>query len=334
MNNMMKNKMKNNIYFIVFAVLAILMISRIVNQFTGSKKMPESSQTKKFKFHYALIVRDDEGERYQSFYQGAEKAGSTHGVYVENFKETFGKDLSTGELMELAISARVDGIILEAGSSEGIEHLINQASESNIPVITVWRDSPNSKRKCFVGTNGYYLGEVYGELINSLDLKEGDIIELLQNERVEQSLRMEYSGIKDSMDQEWELRASFVNEEDLFGAETAIQGAFSGNQARPGVLVCFNESDTETAIRMVIDYNLVGKVKILGYYQDTAILDAIQKGIVKATVGIDAEEVGTKAVEALYKCRTQKYINEYEVVDPYVIDKNNLAEHQNGSENE
>lgn len=48
--------------------------------------------------------------------------------------------------MEMAIAARVDGIIVQVSDEEAVSAQIDKAEEQNIPVITIRSDAPVSKR--------------------------------------------------------------------------------------------------------------------------------------------------------------------------------------------
>lgn len=65
----------------------------------------------------------------------------------------------------------MDGIILEADGSDEEQELIQEASDADIPVVTVLTDDSSSARISFVGLNSYQLGNAYTEQILGL-LKE------------------------------------------------------------------------------------------------------------------------------------------------------------------
>lgn len=57
--------------------------------------------------------------------------------------------------MEMAIAARVDGIIVQVSNEEAVSAQIDKAKGQDIPVITIRSDAPNSKRVSFVSGNDY-----------------------------------------------------------------------------------------------------------------------------------------------------------------------------------
>ncbi len=86
--------------------------------------------------------------------------------------------------------------------------------------------------------------------------------------------------------------------------------------------------DTDAAYRSVVDYNQVGNIDILGYYQTEDILDAIDKQIIQSTITVDGEEVGRLCVLALLEYQEKGYVNGYFPVTTYVIDKNSITEYR------
>ena len=115
--------------------------------------------------YYALVVRDNEDPYWESAYESMKKQGELYNVYVDRAGKNLSVDYSKYDLMEMAISSGVDGIIYEADDSEESLELINKAVAAGIPVVTVRADAPASARRSFVGVSFYNLGTEYGRLI-------------------------------------------------------------------------------------------------------------------------------------------------------------------------
>lgn len=284
---------------------------------------------REYKLHYMLITGND-SDFESDFYAGAKEAGEKDDILVENLQKTMEGHYNIKELMEIAIAAKADGIILEADGSEEVKDLIDRASEAYIPVVTAWQDSPTSKRKCFVGMNEYQLGQIYGNQM--LDLAEGKRVNavVLMDSADRTSPDLTYSGIKDTTADKIDLETVYIDREDDFSSEEIIRSLVVDQENRPDILVCLNSVDTLCARLAVVDYNVVGQVQILGYYSSNDTLDGIEKDIISSTVTVNMEEMGKKAVNALYAYRTNKYMNEYEIVEAEVITGENVKEHIKG----
>ena len=82
--------------------------------------------------------------------------------------------------------------------------------------------------------------------------------------------------------------------------------------------MCMDEETTECARQAVLDFNLAGKVTIIGYYSSEDILTAVEKGVISVTCDVD-----TEALTAYQKDgRTNSYYN----VDINFLDKDVVRE--------
>lgn len=285
---------------------------------------------KTYKYHYMLIESDPQSNFWKTFYKGAKKEGEEQDIYVENLAESLGKPYTIEELMEIAAAADVDGIIAEADGSDRLRELIDKASEQNITVVTVHGDSPKSKRRCFVGMNGYQLGEMYGSQIIKLaepnEPLKADV--LMDSKNMGSSPDMVYAGMRKAVSKaQIQLNVIPIDREDIFSAEEMLRSIVLGKKDNPDVLVCLNEVDTICAYQAVVDYNAVGRIKIIGYYSAPEILNAIRQNVIFSSVTVDAENMGKKAVHAVYEASRSRYTNEFEAVTPKVICKDNVEEY-------
>ena len=81
-------------------------------------------------------------ENWKKIYQGAKDAGKGDQILIENFGETLSGEYSTEELMEMAIAARVDGIIVQVRDEEAVSTQIDKAEEEDRKIrVTVLLNS-------------------------------------------------------------------------------------------------------------------------------------------------------------------------------------------------
>lgn len=142
----------------VVALAALLVLIGIgmvyhekVKKDAGVKKKDRTD----YQYHVAIISENPTDSFWKKIYQGAKDAGKGDQILIENFGETLSGEYSTEELMEMAIAARVDGIIVQVSDEEAVSAQIDKAEEQNIPVITIRSDAPGSKRVSFVSGNDY-----------------------------------------------------------------------------------------------------------------------------------------------------------------------------------
>lgn len=326
-----KEKAVSIMVVIIMMLTAILLLGGFYIRGKEKKNASHTAEQKVYRSHYMLITENPADEFWKAVYKGAKERGEEEGVYIENLGVSTDNTFQVEELLQIAAAAKVDGIILQADGSEKLDELIDKASEENIPVITVYEDAPQSKRKSFVGIDERQLGEVYGSQILKLK-KAGETLRVtvLSDEADEDSdLDLVYSEIKDAVSKEdIALEAMTINRSDLFSSEETIRNLVIDHKSMPDVLVCLNEADTMSAIQAAVDYNVVGKLQMIGFYSTENILDGIEKGILSSSITVDAGQIGAKAVEALLEYRKKVHISEYKTVEPQVITNENRKQYE------
>lgn len=287
--------------------------------------------------YYVLIADESDSILWESVYEGAVEAGAEVGVYVEFIEH--GVEYTIQEKLRIAIDSNVDGIIISSDDLEETSTLIEEALEKEIVVVTVLNDDTDSLRKSFVGINNYTLGETYGEIIwkyiTEEREEEGDctISILMDSSNEDTGKNTTYLGMNEYLDKMVEetgwiyninIETVSMNRDETFIAEETIgELILDGNS---DIMICLSAMDTETAYRMVVDYNAVGTIEILGYYESEVILEAIEKNIIHSTITIDGQEVGNKCVMAVYEYQETGYVNAYFPVEIKVVDQSNVEE--------
>ena len=117
-----------------------------------------------------------------------------------------------------------------------------------------------------------------------------------------------------------------------FGSEELIRDLLQNENGRPDILVCMSETESECAYYAMVDYNQVGSVKLIGYYQSASMLSAVQKGVIPMVVTIDTQQVGAYSIEALEEYYSMGYVSSYFSVDLDIITKENVGTYQEAEE--
>ena len=139
------------------------------------------------------------------------------------------------------------------------------------------------------------------------------------------------SGIQETINQdnvtdsEYLVSIVTVDNTNSFSVEESIRDIFLGEEI-PDVIVCLNELSTVCTYQAVVDFNMVGEVSILGYYDSEAIVNAIERGGVYATVSIDAAQMGEYSVTALTDYHEFGNISEYYLADVTLINQDNVEQ--------
>lgn len=145
-----------------------------------------------------------------------------------------------------------------------------------------------------------------------------------------------YSGIQETIEQERgnmvvELSQQSVDDTNAFSVEESVRDIFMGGEV-PDILICLNELNTTCAYQAVVDYNKVGAVSILGHYVSDTILNAIDRGVIYATVDIDTAQMGAFCIDALQEYHDLGYTSQYFTTDISLITRDNVDEYLAGEE--
>ena len=329
----------------ILVVLTGLLIVLFIS-FNRSLNRKESEET--YDKYYVMITDDPASSFWKSVYDSALSEAKKKNAYVEMLTDNLPRDYTQTEQMEIAISSGVDGIIVTAGEAEGMTELIKKAYEAEIPVITLLNDNTQSERLSFVGIGNYNLGREYGKLIiemaNTREFPDDviDVTVLLdagsedsgQNVltfAIQDEVRMYMDGHKDQKPIEIGLAA--VDASNNFSVEESVRSLFlGGKEDIPDIIICLNENDTNSVYQTVVDYNEVGQVNILGYYNSDAILKGIERDVIYATLSVDTDQMGKYCIDALAEYYDMGYTSQYFTADSYVINKSNIGEYMKGGD--
>jgi ribose transport system substrate-binding protein len=162
--------MKKTTMFMYTGLMILLVIS-IVVAFYYSTLIKGYNQQLKVKeekelpaYHFVLIGEEMDHDYWRLVGEGAKAAEENNDVYVEYKGPKRSNPEEQAKLLDVAIKSKVDGIIVQALTEEFIP-LINKATESGIPVITIDTDAPSSKRSTYIGTDNYKAGQLAGQTL-------------------------------------------------------------------------------------------------------------------------------------------------------------------------
>lgn len=289
----------------------------------ASSSLPETDGSAFYSRHFAMVVGDSDDPFWTSVYHSAAQTAQDNDAYLELTGGGLSERYDLQERMRMAIAQQVDGILVYPDGSEEMTQLIEEAADREIPVVTLMEDDLNSSRQAHVGGNNYDQGQEYGRLLRQLWEEQGESVRrvaVLLDSSWGTSQEILYSAILEACDAlPLTFQAVTVDSTNSFSAEEVIRDLIMDAASQPDVLVCLDDTDTISAYQAVVDYNRVGQVQILGNYDSTHTLTAIQKGIIYATIAIDPQQLGQQAVEALTDYLSDGRANAYTTVDLLVI---------------
>ena len=318
-----------------FVIIVISICTVIFRSYV--QEFHKVTDKEKYDQYYVMITEDRKSDFWQSVYRGAYERGQEENVYVDLLGEHLSQEYSREDLMRIAMTSGVDGIFVESDESDEMLQMIDEAVERGIPVVTLYGDNTHSERCSFVGVGSYNLGREYGRQVLKLTAaqKNPDVLDvavLVNAHALNSAQNIVCSGIQDALEQEKlqgpeiELSLVTVDDTNTFSVEESIRDIFMEKKL-PDIIICLNELNTTCVYQAVVDYNCVGEVSILGYYDTDTILKAIERNVIYATISIDTEQMGAFCVDALREYYRYGYTSQYFTADVTIIDQNNVGEY-------
>lgn len=284
-----------------------------------------------YRHHYEMIVDSRNLTFWKAVYENAREEALAHDAILEIRGIESVDEYSKLDYMDMSIAAQVDGIILEYNGENGLQEKIDEAVKLGIPVVTIVNDAPQSLRQSFVGINDYQMGQEYGELVKKLvDDQTKRVLVLLNREQDlgQNQLYAQINNAVDNMgyDRKIKIQSQNIMSQSQFDIEEVIRSIFQAPEGPPEIPVCLDEVTTECAYQALIDFNMVGEVKIIGYYTSKTIMDAVGKGLIPVTLSMDVKQIGTYSIEALTEYWEVGRTNSYYTVDLNVITEESSIE--------
>ncbi len=288
-----------------------------------------------YKNHFVMIYDDMDHRNWESIYNSANEYAMEHDAYIELLSENLPTDYSKEELLEMAVYANVDGIIIEGDSSERIKELIKEAENRNIPVVTVFSDSIESGRSSFVGISNYDVGYMLAnEAIQSLrNDASKNVMVLMDNSDEYSGQPMIYQAMLESFfGRNIKVSEVAVENSSEFGMDEAIRNILVNMEEEPDIMICLSEELTDSVYQELVEHNKAVKIDVMGLSSTDSSYKAVNKGRIKSLVSVDKEMMGINCAKALVEYVYTGYVSEYFMVDVTLVTKDNVLEYLENEE--
>lgn len=338
----MKKKISKEILVLLLGAAAVVLMIYLMANFYGGVMERAGVHTtelsQEYEYQYEMIVDSRNTTFWQSVYEKARLEAMEHGAVLELKGADWGQDYDKADFMDMSIASQVDGIILEYNGEKNLDKKINEAVVKGIPVVIIVNDAPKSLRQAFVGINDYQLGQAYGAQVTTLLDENTRRVLVLLNREEELNQNQIYGQINSAVTEKVgesgkvEIQAQNLISKSQFDVEEAVRNIFQSLEGPSEILVCLDEVTAECAYQAMIDYNMVGKVKIVGYYTSDTIMEAVKKGLIPITCSMDTAQIGTYSIQALTDYWEEGRTNSYYNVDLNFITQDNWKQWQEGEE--
>lgn len=315
---------------VVASVIAMLAAYFLILKNNAAGESDYSS----YQYHIAIISDETDNSFWEDVYEGAVNAGAEYGAYVEQVDEGLVDRFSMEDAINVAIYEGVDGILLRPAEGRMSEVMIDKAYRHGIPVITMQKDVPGSKRQGFVGINDYFLGQEYGKRVLKIAEEDTRLVTVLFpgasfNETSRNWFRQ---GLSNTVQQE-QIRFDYRiirDDKGLNNAEDVLHDIAEGTVKQPDIIICLDEVITQSTCQLLRDTGLSERIKVIGSYASDYILKEIEEGYIDSTITIDPEAMGRMSIDALMTYKKYHLVSYYTEVDTMLIDKELAARYGRG----
>jgi ribose transport system substrate-binding protein len=115
----------------------------------------------------------------------------------------------------------------------------------------------------------------------------------------------------------------------VLSAETAATEVLRENKSI-NAFFCTEGGNTLGVAQVLIDNNLVGDMVLVGFGNETEIIEYIEKGnIIEASIATDHEDIGKKIILAFHEYQTNHFVSSFINTDLQVVDENNVKTYLN-----
>jgi len=322
--------MRRKLWLLAGAVTAASAVAVVISYYLLLKnhKAGENDYST-YEYHIALISDETDTSFWKDVSRGAVEAGARYGAYVEQVGDDLADRFSMEDAINIAIYEHVDGILLRPAKEEETQKLIDKACSQGIPVITMQKDVPGSKRQGFVGINDYFLGQEYGRRVLKIADGRTRLVTVLFpgagfNETSQKWFRL---GLGNTVQQDhitFDFR-TIQDDRGLNNAEDVIHDMAEGNVEQPDMIICLDEVLTLSACQLIRDRGLSDRIRVIGSDLSDEIIKGIQQGYVDSTITVDPGAMGRMGVDALMTYKKYHMVSYYTEVGVMLVDRGTAA---------
>ncbi len=250
---------------------------------------------------YGMVVFLKGSEFFNWCYKGMVDAAARIGPHVKTELQgpaEWDASLEARAIEELTAKG-VTGILATAGDAAPMVPSIDAAIAAGIPVITFDSDAPDSQRLTFVGTQNYAAGYTAGEAMAEWLGGAGKIA--ISTFPGPDHLAKRVQGFKDALAAMGpDIVTVEINDEGKVDvAETQLTAALQADPTITGIFGAHGNPGPGAAAA-VRTTGMEGKVQIMAFDFGLPVIELIDKGEIKATVGQNPYLMGFTAMELCY----------------------------------
>jgi len=256
----------------------------------------------------------------ESFWSIAE-AGTRKAAAEEDVEVLFEKPAQNDaalqkEKIDIVMSRGIKALAVSVIDPDNQADYLNEIAEK-VPLLTQDNDAPNTKRKCYIGTDNYVAGKAVGQLVQEV-MPDGGLVVLFVGDLKALNARQRRQGVLDQLAGAKDAKGEEGDDGEKYGKYTVYRTYLDApegpqkakenavdaitkleNKKQSICMVGLWEYNPPAILSAVKDKGKEGKIKIVGFDENTATLQGIEDGSVYATVVQQPFQFGYESVKMM-----------------------------------
>lgn len=306
-------------------ILLFVLISQSISR--GIGEGPQSAPTAQR--HFAFYLPSFDAQFFSQVEQGAQEAAESIGAAL-----SFHEIDSPESGFDYAYASGFAGVaVYPYGNQEDLLSSMEKVVEAQIPLVFIENELNISVPAFFIGTNSYDTGRAFGRLARGVFEPEMHIVLVYseKNPGLLADANLVEMGFSETLGPEsFFLRTERTGLNPLHAERLSYE--IVQDRAEQILIVLTDLSDTLLAAQAIIDMNLVGQVRLIGFGDNDTVRDYIQKGILEGSVARNPYRIGYSTVMALQEIAMNGYSSSYVSTGVEVLTASTIAPAANGSQ--
>ncbi|MBE9917390.1 sugar ABC transporter substrate-binding protein [Paenibacillus donghaensis] len=287
------------VLIVIFGFVLLRFLSSSLKVDDLVRQIEQSNTADQSLKHVVLIAQELDNPFWREMEQGANEAAGKLGMKIDYTGPIRINPSEQARLLEKAIAAKPDGILVQGIGNSDYDRLIGKAIDQGIPVLTVDADEPESPRLAYVGTDNREAGKRMGELVLSNAQGSGRIGVIIGSELADNQ-RQRLEGFRSVVSavprfQVVDVRSSNISR---IGAAKEAE-AMLASHGDIDTIIGFSALDAAGILEGVKAAGKEGLVKIYGFDDLDMTRKGISRGEIRASVVQQPIEIGAKAIHVL-----------------------------------
>ncbi len=305
--------------------LIILLVTLIANAVMTTLTISDIQKAVKVsdrKIDRQVALITDEATTYETlqFLKGIEEAQKTHGLVVTT-QIVEGSEDSIKRAFEIAQLTGCEGIFVKLKQNSIAKDYIQAATEQGIKVVVVDHDVADSRRDAYVGANKLLMGKKAAEMVQKNQKKPVQVLVILGDAYSEKpgiALNHYLNGFRQIVEENKEFISLEVAYTNTLPAELILDKALGTQQVN--TVVCTDPLDTIKVMNLLVDYNRIQDIMLIGSGNLPEITAAVTKKIIPASIVVDYHLMAVETINAFVSLTSRQTQTAYKLIPIEVLE--------------